>query len=413
MRRVVFVAPFLMSATLRFVSAVAAQPELRLGIITQSPLSAVPAPLRAKVAGHYQVQNAMDPGQLVPAVQFLGKQLGGVDRLMGALEQLQVPLGQVRDRLGIEGMSAAVAQNFRDKGRMKTVLREAGLPCARHATATSSEQVIAAVAKLGYPVVIKPPDGAAAVATYRVKNGRDLQQALAAMQPRPEKPVVIEEFVTGKENSLETVFINGQAVWDSHTRYNPAPLHVLENSWIQWTVLLPREPDDHDTAAIRGPGRDALRALGLRTGLTHMEWFHTQRGAVISEVAARPPGAQIIPLNSYAHDADFYQLWARLMVFDQWQAPERKFATGAAFFRGQSKQAGVSPDGRRIVDIHGLERAQKEIGHLVVEANLPKLGASKRTSYEGDGYAILRHPDTEVVERALARLVALVQVEVA
>lgn len=50
-------------------------------------------------------------------------------------------------------------------------------------------------------------------------------------------------------------------------------------------------------------------------------------------------------------------------------------------------------------------------GPVVVEAKLPQLGQARAESDEGEGYAILRHPDTEVVERALARLVALVRVE--
>ena len=414
MKRVVFVAPFFMSATLRFVHAVASLPGVRLGLISQAPLSSLPSAVRQRVAGHYQVKDALDAGQLARAAKFLAVRMGGLDRLLGALEQLQIQLGQVRDHLGIEGMSAAVAKNFRDKGRMKTVLSRSGLPCARHATASSKAAARAAAESFGYPLVIKPPDGAAAVATYRVSDRGQLEQVLAALHPRPARPVVIEEFITGKENSLETVCIRGQAVWDSHTRYNPAPLHVLENPWIQWTVLLPREVDDADTAAVRRPARASLSALGMYTGLSHMEWFHTERGAVISEVAARPPGAQIIPLNSYAHETDFYRLWAQLLVFDTWEVPPRKYATGAAFFRGQRlRRPGESGAAGRIVRIHGLERAQREVGELVIEANLPRLGAGKRKSYEGDGYAILRHPDTEVVERALARLVALVQVEVA
>jgi hypothetical protein len=410
MMRVIFVAPFFLPATLCFIDAVASLHGIRLGLISQDHLDRLPASLRGRLSGHYQVRDALDPGQLAVAARFLAGKLGGVDRLFGALEQLQVQLGQVRDHLGIEGMSAEVARNFRDKGRMKDVLSAAGLPCARHATVDSTPAAVAFVRQIGLPVVLKPPDGAAAVSTYRVSSDAELERALAALQPRPGRPIVIEEFVTGRENSLETVCIGGRAVWDSHTRYTPAPLHVLENPWIQWTVLLPREQDDADTAAIRAPARAALEKLGMRTGLTHMEWFHTARDPVISEVAARPPGAQIIPLNSYAHDVDFHQLWARLMVFEKFSPPERTYATGAAFFRGQPMGRG---SGSGIIAIHGLDRAQREIGHLVVEANLPEIGTQKRTSYEGEGYAILRHPDTEVVERALARLVALVQVEVA
>lgn len=413
MKRVVFVAPFFLPATLRFVNAVAVQHDVTLGLVSQDSLDRLPEFIRNRLSGHYQVRDCMDVDQLIQAVSFLATRLGGgLDRLMAALEQLQEPLGHVRDRLGIPGMSAGVARNFRDKGRMKDVLHKAGLPCARHATVSSAQDVLRFVGEVGFPVVIKPPDGAGAVSTYRIKDRAELDRALEALQPGPGRTLVVEEFVTGRENSLETVMVRGQPVWDSHTRYLPAPLNVLENSWIQWAVLLPREPDDADTTAIRTHARAALRELGMQTGLSHMEWFHTGRGGVISEVAARPPGAQIMPLNSYAHDVDFHQLWARLIVHEEFTAPERKYSTGVAFFRGQF--LGKQGDGSgRIVALHGLDRAQQELGHLVVEANLPRLGHHKRATYEGDGYAILRHPDTSVIEQALKRLVSLVQVEVA
>ncbi len=402
--RVVFVAPFVLPNTLRFVSALANLPRIQLALITHEPAARLPPSLRARISAHYQVQNALDPQVLANAVRAVGSAMGGVDRLLGALEQLQTPLAQVRDALGIEGLGAQAAHNFRDKVRMKNVLRAAGLPCARHRRLHSQQEVLDFARDVGLPIVLKPPAGAGSVATYRIKQASDLQHALAVLQPSRERPAIGEEFIVGKERTLETVCIAGQPVWDSLTRYNPTPLHVLENPWIQWTVLLPKEHPCPELAAIRGPGHAALRALGQHTGLSHMEWFRRPDGSVaISEVAARPPGANIVPLNSYAHDVDFFRLWAELMVYDTWQRPTRKYATGAAFFRGQG---GEGP----IVGIEGLERAQAEVGHLVVEAHLPRPGLPAKHTYEGDGYAIVRHPETEVVEQALRTLVSMVRI---
>ena len=40
----------------------------------------------------------------------------------------------------------------------------------------------------------------------------------------------------------------------------------------------------------------AVKALGLETGFTHMEWFRRDDGSLaIGEIAARPPGAHIVP----------------------------------------------------------------------------------------------------------------------
>jgi len=65
-----------------------------------------------------------------------------------------------------------------------------------------------------------------------------------------------------------------------------------------------------------------------------------------------------------------------------------------------------------VVKLHGIEQAQAELGHLVVEAKLPVPGQPKVRSYEGEGYAIVRHPETAVVEQAIRRLISLVRVEV-
>jgi hypothetical protein len=54
---------------------------------------------------------------------------------------------------------------------------------------------------------------------------------------------------------------------------------------------------------------------------------------------------------------------------------------------------------------------QREIGHLVVEARLPEIGQSASSSYEGEGYVIVRDSNTEVVRDALKRIVSRIRVE--
>lgn len=404
MRHVVFVAPFFLETTLRFVEAVADLPEVRLSLVSQDPLEKLPDGLRSKLAAHWRVDDGLASGQLAAAVAELGRRHGPVERLLGALEQLQVPLGEVRDTLGIAGMGAETARNFRDKARMKEVLQAAGVPCARHARLRDEAEAWRFVGDVGYPVVLKPVAGAGAASTFRVASGDELRAALAANPPSPDREVVAEEFVVGDEHSLDTVSLSGKAVWHSISEYTPAPLTVVENPWIQWTVLLPREIDDPHFEAIRRVGSAALTALGMGTGLSHMEWFRRRDGSVVvSEVGARPPGAQIVSLISYAHDLDFYRAWARLMVDESFAPPERRFAAGAAYFRGQGSG--------RVRAVHGLDVAQRELGSLVVEAKLPQVGQVASASYEGQGYAIFRHPETAVVRRALARVVQLVRVE--
>jgi hypothetical protein len=111
-------------------------------------------------------------------------------------------------------------------------------------------------------------------------------------------------------------------------------------------------------------------------------------------------------MNSFAHDADMYRAWARAVVDDAFDGPyDRKYAVGSAFLRG--------PGRGRVVRVLGAARANELVGDVVVEAKLPSPGSPKSDSYEGDGYIIARHPDTEVVKRAMATIIETVQIQYA
>ncbi len=405
MRTVIFVAPFVLETTQRFVEAAAEQADVDLVLVSQEPRERLPEALRGKLAGHWRVDDALNAGTLTEAVRVIASRKGPVHRLLGTLEHLQVQLAEVREALGIAGLGVEAAKNFRDKARMKDVLRAAGLPCARHRLITSRNNAWAFSREVGYPIVVKPPDGAGAKGTYSVEDAAALEEILHRHPPHPRRPLLAEEFIRGSEHSFDGVSLDGCLVWHSLTHYLPTPLDVVRNPWIQWCVLLPREVDDPAYNDIRQAAAAALAALGLDTGVSHLEWFRRPDGSIaISEVGARPGGAQISKLISYAHDVHFYRLWARLMIDGAVDPPERCFAAGAAFLRGQG-------EGGRVRAIRGLRQAQEEIGPLVVESNLPRLGQPPTDSYEGEGYVILRHRDTEVVERALHRLISLIRVE--
>src|SRR5690348_15313222 len=99
-----FVAPYLLEATARFVSAAAELPGVRLALVTCEPVDRIAPDLRERLDAHWRVDDALDPQQLAWAVRGLSGQLGPVERLVGALEQLQVPMAQAREWLGIPGM---------------------------------------------------------------------------------------------------------------------------------------------------------------------------------------------------------------------------------------------------------------------------------------------------------------------
>jgi formate-dependent phosphoribosylglycinamide formyltransferase (GAR transformylase) len=402
---VLFLTPFFTENARRWLQALTTLLGTRIGVISQEAQEVLPLEIRSKLAGHWRVDDALNTEQLTWATRELSKTNGQPHRLLAVNEQSQIPAAEVRERLNIAGMNRETALNFRDKARMKAAFRAANVPCARFAGVSSEAEAWTFATQVGYPLCIKPIAGAAAQSTYRVENADMLREILSASSPRAAQPFQIEEFVTGSEHSFETISLNGQHLWHSLTHYHPTPLEAMRNPWIQWRIVLPKEIDEAHYDDIRQVGRRALGALGMQTGLSHLEWFRRSDGSIaVSEVGARPPGAQIVTLNSRAHDVDLYEQWTRLMIFDEFSPPtERKYAAGAAFLRGLGTG--------RVKAVHGLDEVLCDLGEMVTDVRRPEIGQPASISYEGEGYVLLRHPKTQVVEDALSQIVSRVRVE--
>jgi len=405
LRHVVYCAPFPgIAATHRFGKALRSLDGIRLVGVFQEPPKGEAAKIYDDVA---IVENALDAKQLLAGVETLRRRHGPPDRILGILENLQVQLAAVRGHFGLPGGDVAAAERFRDKATMKDALRLVGIPCARHRRLHAEEDVWAFASEIGFPIVLKPTAGAGSKATYEIRDAAALRGALQDIAQIGVKGMIAEEFLDGREYSFETICIRGTPVFHSIGRYFPGPLEVTRTPWLQWVCVLPRDISGPWFDGARAIGFDAVQKLGMTSGMTHMEWFRRGDGTLaVGEIAMRPPGAQFVSLMSYAHDTDMYRAWARAAVDDAFDGPfPRKYAVGISYLRGQG--AG------RVAAVDGLDEAQRKVGPLVVETKLPRIGAPKSDSYEGDGFAIVRHPEDDVVLAAMKTIVETVQVRYA
>ncbi|MEO1337141.1 MAG: ATP-grasp domain-containing protein, partial [Myxococcota bacterium] len=333
MRNVVFVAPFPAETTLRFVRATRTLSNIRLLGVVHTP----PAGDDAQLFDHViRIDDPLNPDAISTAIEQFRQTFGPIDRILGILEHIQVQLALLRKRFGVAGLTVDAAERFRDKTQMKAALQSVGLPTARYKLLRTMSDAHAFVRDVGLPIILKPPAGVGCKATFRVTRPEQLEPAIRALAPAPQDELLAEELVVGREHSLETVTVGGEVKMISITEYTPTPLEVVENPWIQWCVVAPRDVDGSQFDEIKNIGRRAVAALGLHSGMTHMEWFRRPDGSLaIGEIAARPPGANIVRLTGLAHDTSMYRAWARAEVDDAFDGPwPRRYATGAAFLRG-------------------------------------------------------------------------------
>ncbi len=404
MRNVVFVAPFPLETTMRFARAAAKLKDVNfLGVLREEPKGKD----RRMFDDIVLVKDGLETKELARAIDGLRKKHGKIHRILGILEPLQVQLAELRAHFKVPGTDPKTADLFRDKARMKDALRESGLPVARHRLLTSWEDGQDFVREVGFPIVLKPPAGMGAKATFRVESHDAIRGALDSMRASKESPVLAEEFLRGREFSFETITVDGAVMFHSISHYLPSCLEVLENPWVQWCCVLPKDIAGTEYESSLRLGRSAVSALGLDSGFTHMEWFQRQDGSLaIGEIAQRPPGANITYMTGLAHDFDPYRAWARAVVDEAFDGPyARKFAVGCAYLRGMGRG--------RVLRVDNVAAVNKKIGKYVEEAKLPTVGAPKSDSYEGDGYVIVKHKDTETVKDVLKYIIENVRVHYA
>lgn len=398
MKIVVYVAPFPMRTTMQFAEALGKIEDVRLIGVFQS------APQNQKIFSDILIlKNVLDPKDLFIALAKIQKHYGKIDRLLGVLEQLQEVLAAARQRFNIAGMRPNIVEQFRDKAIMKQVLEKAGVSCARFALIHQVEQLEQFVQKTGFPVVLKPPAGAGATATYRVQNWSEAKRAWMNIS-QVTKSVMVEEFLMGAEHSLECFVLNGEPIFFSCSRYYPTPLEVKQNPHLQWVVHFPRVLQEEKYQKIQFIGRKAIKALGIQNGMTHMEWFECADGRlVVGEIGARPPGAQFTDCTGLVYGMDIHFVWAKLMVDGVWVGKNQRIQSiAAAFLRGKGQG--------KIVAVKNLDSAQKKMGDLVISCKLPMIGAQKSTSYEGDGWVIMAHENDEIVKQAALELIRTVEI---
>jgi hypothetical protein len=401
MRNVMFVTPF-PGRAMDYVHGAAGLDDVRLLGITQEAPGSGDASVFADLV---TVASTDDPAQLVDAARVLESRHGRIHRVLGVRESLQVAVGELRRALGVPGPGPDTAELFRNKARMKDELRRHGLPCARHRLLGSWADAEAMIAELGLPVVLKPLTGTNCESVWRIRTIDELRDALVTLHASPENPTLAEEMLVGGEFTFETITIGGQVRFHSLARYHPTPLEVMETPGSPAVIVLPRDISGPEWSDASELGVRAVTALGLDTGFTHMEWFRHADGSIaIGEIAARPPSSFIDSMTGLAHDTDMCRAWARAVVDDAFDGPfPRRYAVGCVFLRG----VGPGP----VVRVTGVDRVHELVGRRIVEAKLPEPGAVHSDAYEGNGYFIVRDPDTEVVTTAMTTIIETIGIE--
>lgn len=350
------------------------------------------ARLRAGLKRHLDhwepVASPFDAAEVARAVARASRKRG-VDRLETVEERLIEPAALAREKLGLPGLSTAAARLCRDKPAMKEALRRAGIPCAESAAVATPQDLAAFAERVGWPLIVKPRAGLGSQKTFRADSRRELEAAASALGLGRGGEAAVEEFVEGHEGFYDTLSIDGEPRLEFVSHYFPSVLEALTRREISPQIAATNRVEAASYRELLDTGRRVIRALGIGTSATHMEWFFGPKGLKVSEIGARPPGERLWDLYCVGNEIDLYREWAEAIVHGRNTArPSRRYATG-------SVQVRPDRDGK-IAGYQGLEEVRTRYGAFVFASDLPRPG--RRTvpiekGYLANAWFRLRHPD--------------------
>jgi len=392
---VIFLAPHFPANQRRFVRGLKSV-GARITGIGDAPARVLDGEIRGLLDDYEEVGNVTDLGQVVRAVRAIQARGPWVHKLEAVVEAHTMVAALAREATGIPGTSSFAVERCRDKAVMKAFLADHGIPVARNRPVDSPEEARSFAREIGYPLIVKPRDGAGASGTSKVLDADHLEHVMAGLRFGPGR-ILMEEFLSGHELFYDTLTIEGEVVYEFASHYYPGVLEAMRTRDVSPRIVTTNRLGSGGYQDLRELGWKVIRALGLRTTATHMEAFVTPRGLVFSEIGARPPGVGMWDCYSAALGFDLYTEWARGVCWGDVQSHTNpRKAAGLVAIR-------PNQDGT-IVGYTGADVLQQKYGDAIFKAYLPPPGTPTQpvdAGYMANAWAMVAHPDYDTCNSIL------------
>jgi biotin carboxylase len=296
-------------------------------------------------------------------------------------------------RLGVRCMvQNDVLQNTSNKYSMRQVLATAGIESCKYQFISNEIELLAAVQIIGFPCIVKPVAGQASLNVVKLEKASDIAQAIELLgQEVILAGMIVEEFMSGIEYSVEGVSVGGQ-----HHLVAITDKYKDTKTFVEIGHAVPAQVDAGQAAAIKDYVEQVLSALGFVDGPSHTELIMTASGPRIIETHTRLGGDRIMELVRLATGVDLYELTARQSIGepigDLLPSMPKSRQSAAIWFATPA-----ASDAMVLSKVTGIEEAKMSEGvNLVVILKKPGIrGTQVRHSYDRSAFAIAVGKDNQ------------------
>jgi len=184
--------------------------------------------------------------------------------------------------------SPEVTERCLDKWLMKETFRAENIPFAEGMLIRKDEDTLEKLSdEITFPVIIKPRDAFSSRGVYKCNTPGEVKAHLEESRLFSSNgDILIEEFLEGKEYSVEAITYRGETSITQFTeKFITSFPNTVETGHLQPADLTLTEKD-----AISSVVKSALKALGIENSASHTEIMMTKEGPEVIETGARLGG---------------------------------------------------------------------------------------------------------------------------
>jgi len=205
--------------------------------------------------------------------------------------QMEKPLrlmAKLATELGLIFHSEAVIEKSLNKWLMKQAFLKDRIPCASGVILKKDQELTKeALNELSFPVIIKPVDAFSSRGVYKADSVDELKACRNdSINYASDGNVIIEEFLAGKEFSIESITFEGKTEIVQFTEKFITPYP----NTVEMGHLQPANLNDTEREQISKLIRKAIIAMGIDYSASHAEIILTNDGPKMVEIGARLGG---------------------------------------------------------------------------------------------------------------------------
>lgn len=314
-----FISPNFPKIYSHFVKALKANGANVIGI-GDTPYNDTTQELRDNITEYYFVSSLADKGAMENAVRYFENKYGHIDFLESNNEFWLMDDAELREKFHIDtGFYPKDMEKIKYKSKMKEYFQKAGVKTARYILVDTLENSLKFAAEVGYPLFVKPDNGVGAAHSYKISNEEEL---IKFHNSNLETTYIMEEYIDGDLISFDGICNLEGDVVIAFNEHFPTPIAEVVNDNLDVYYYADTNMPD----SFRKKGEAVVKAFGISKRCFHIEFFRLKhakkglgrKGDIIGlEVNMRSPGGDTPELLTLALNANYYQIYADVICFNE------------------------------------------------------------------------------------------------